>query len=74
MGQFSALLLKNWLLYKRAIFGNILEILIPVLFIIVIAMVRRLDQPTVYAEQSFINNTELTKTISSSTSASALLK
>lgn len=74
MGQFSALLLKNWLLYKRAILGNILEILIPILFIVVIAMVRKLDEPTVYSEQSFLNNTELAKTISSSTSASALLK
>lgn len=74
MGQFSALLLKNWLLYKRAILGNILEILIPILFIVVIAMVRKLDEPTVYSEQSFLNSTELAKTISSSTSDSALLK
>lgn len=43
MGQLTALFYKNWLLYKRGILGNIFELLIPILFIAIVAMVRRLD-------------------------------
>ena len=57
MGQLGALFYKNWLLYKRGIVGNILEIVVPVFFIIAVVMIKNLDKPIEYAEQSFANST-----------------
>lgn len=74
MGQLSALFYKNWLLYKRSLLGNILEILVPIFFILFIVMVRRLEQPTVYAEQSFIGNGIYSRAIDSATSSTDWLK
>lgn len=55
MGQLSALFYKNWILYKRSIIGNIVEFLIPILVIFFIVLVRNLDSPVFYAQQSFID-------------------
>ena len=62
MGQLGALFYKNWLLYKRGIVWNILEILIPIFFIFVI-LTRNLDKPIDYAEQSFLANSTYAHTI-----------
>ncbi len=48
MGQFSALFVKNWILYKRGWVGSLFEILIPVLFSIFILLIRRLATTTDY--------------------------
>jgi hypothetical protein len=74
MGQFKALLTKNWLLYKRGIIGNVLEIVVPVLFVTFIILAKQLDPIVEYAEQSFLSNATYAKTISSDSSASAYLK
>ena len=48
MGQLSALFYKNWLLYKRGLIGNILEIVVPIFFAIFIIVTRNLDKPVDY--------------------------
>lgn len=53
MGQLTALFYKNWILYKRSLLGNVLEFAIPVVFIMFVVLVRKLDMPTNYSEQSF---------------------
>ena len=42
MSQLSALFYKNWLLYKRSIFGNILEIFVPIFFVLIMIVVQQL--------------------------------
>lgn len=74
MGQLSSLFYKNWLLYKRGIIGNILEFLVPILFIIFVMVTKNLDPPVTYAQQSFISNTTYARTITSVNNASAYLK
>ena len=56
MGQLGALFYKNWLLYKRGIVGNILEIAVPIFFIFFVILTRNLDKPIDYVEQSFLTN------------------
>jgi hypothetical protein len=63
MGQFRALVYKNWILYKRGIIGNIIEILIPILFVAFTIAVRKLATVTTYEEQSFIANSNYTYNI-----------
>ncbi len=74
MGQLSALFYKNWLLYKRGLLGNILEILIPIFFVAFVVMVRKLDPISEFVDQSFISNTTYAKSINSISSTTAYLK
>ena len=55
MGQLTALFYKNWILYKRSLLGNVLEFAIPIFFILFVILVRKLDTPSTYSEQSFTN-------------------
>ena len=45
MGQLSALFTKNWILYKRNLLGNCLEIAIPIFFVIFVLVIARIDVP-----------------------------
>ena len=45
MGQLSALFYKNWILYKRSLLGNVLELLLPIFFIFFVVLVRQLELP-----------------------------
>lgn len=74
MGQLSALFYKNWILYKRSLLGNFLELIVPIFFIFFIVLVRKLDQPTPYETQSFLNNTLYSYTIDGTSSLTAHLK
>lgn len=56
MGQFSALLVKNWILYKRGWVGSVFEILVPVLFVAFVVAIRRLATITDYEETQFVGN------------------
>jgi hypothetical protein len=42
MGQFKALMTKNWILYKRNIVGSILEIFLPIIFALFVLLTRHL--------------------------------
>lgn len=57
MRQFTALMLKNWKLYKRGIVGSALEILVPVAFILLVLLIHIKIPPTQVDAQSFVNNT-----------------
>jgi len=48
MGQFKALSVKNWILWKRNLCGNITEIVIPIIFIAFIVAIRRLITTDTY--------------------------
>lgn len=54
MGQFSALFVKNWILFKRAWLGSLCEMLIPLLFVVFVVMIKRLAVATEYAETQFV--------------------
>ena len=75
MGQLSALFYKNWLLYKRRLFGNILEILVPIFFIYMIIVTKNLDPPTTFSLGTVVNNnTNYSKTINPTAPLTAFLK
>jgi hypothetical protein len=74
MGQLSALFYKNWLLYKRGIVGNIIEMAVPIFFVLFIVLTRNLDKAVDYAQQDFLTNASYVRTINSVTSSSAYLK
>ena len=74
MGQLGALFYKNWLLYKRGIVGNILEILVSIFFIFFVILTRNLDKPIDYVEQSFLANSTYARTINGTTNVTAFLK
>ena len=63
MGQFKALMTKNWILTKRSPIGTILEILIPIIFMLFVLMVRNLAKIESYDEQSFLTNPNYTFTL-----------
>jgi hypothetical protein len=74
MGQLSALFYKNWILYKRSLLGNVLELLLPIFFIFFVLLVRQLELPIEYSEQSFLSNPLLSKSIQNDVIANAQLK
>ena len=39
MGQFKALLTKNWILYKRSWLGNIIEFFVPIFWAVFILII-----------------------------------
>ena len=49
MGQLRALFGKNWLLYKRNLCGNVMELIFPVFFVMFIMLVKYLDPPTQFS-------------------------
>ena len=63
MGQFKALMTKNWILAKRSPIGSVLEILIPIIFMLFVLMIRNLAKIESYDEQSFLNDPEYTFTM-----------
>lgn len=56
MGQFSALFIKNWILYKRGWVGSLFEMLVPIVFVAFVIVVRRLAISTNYDETQFVGN------------------
>lgn len=74
MGQLSALFYKNWILYKRGLFGNFLELAIPLFFVFFVVVVRRLELPTTYEEQSFYSNPLYSYNVQSNSIPTAFLK
>jgi hypothetical protein len=56
MGQFSALFVKNWILYKRGWVGSFFEIIVPIVFMVFVVIVRRLAVSTDYVETQFVGN------------------
>lgn len=74
MGQLSALFYKNWVLYKRGILGNVIELFIPVLFMFIVILVRKTNEPTTYIQQSFYTNPSYSHTIDGTNPATAFLK
>ena len=63
MGQFKALMTKNWILIKRSPVGSILEILIPIIFMLFVFMIRDLAKIETYEEQTFLTNPNYTFTL-----------
>lgn len=63
MGQFRALSEKNWILWKRGYCGNIIEVIIPIIFIAFIAAIRKLVKVEAFPEQSFLINPTYTAAI-----------
>lgn len=63
MGQFKALSEKNWILWKRTYCGNIIEVIIPIIFIAFIVAIRKLVSVEVFEEQSFLSNPFYTSAI-----------
>ncbi len=74
MGQLSALFYKNWILYKRSLLGNVLELLIPIFFIFFVLLVRKIEEPTTYTQQSFYTNPLFSYTIEQTNASTAYLK
>ena len=60
MGQFKALSGKNWILVKRSPCGTILEIVIPILFMMFMLVIRNLAKIESYESQSFLTNPNYT--------------
>ena len=56
MGQFKALLIKNWILYKRSWVGSLLEILIPVVFVVIVAALKSISQTVAVPEVEFLSS------------------
>lgn len=54
MSQFRALFVKNWILFKRSWFGSLMEVTVPVLFVVFVLMIRNLAVVTPYDETQFI--------------------
>lgn len=48
MGQFKALATKNWILYKRNTIGSVLEIVLPIIFVLFLILVRALAKVDTY--------------------------
>jgi hypothetical protein len=63
MGQFKALSEKNWILWKRNYCGNIIEAIIPIIFIAFLAAIRKLVTIETFQEQSFLSNPQYTASI-----------
>jgi hypothetical protein len=62
MGQFKALSVKNWILYKRGVLGSVLEMVIPIIFICFLILVRRLAKIDTYDSEQYLANPGLTYT------------
>lgn len=62
MGQFKALATKNWILYKRSPLGSILELVLPIIFVLFFILVRNLAKVDTYSEQQFLTNSTFTFT------------
>jgi ATP-binding cassette subfamily A (ABC1) protein 3 len=56
MGQFTALLYKNWLLFSRNWVGSLLEILIPILLAVLLGVVGNLADTTDKINLSYLAN------------------
>jgi hypothetical protein len=63
MGQFKALSKKNWILWKRSWCGNIVEVLVPILFLFFFALNRQLIDIRTYEEQQYLTNSSYTRTL-----------
>ena len=51
--QYRALLYKNWILWKRKLFGSLCEVLFPIALIIVIYLIRLASPPSHESAQTF---------------------
>lgn len=60
MGQFKALAVKNWILYKRSPLGSILELVIPIIFVCFLILVRNLAKIDTYDSQQYLANNNFT--------------
>ena len=59
MSQLLALLNKNWILCKRNKLGSVLQIILPILFLLFTMLTRNLAQINTYAAQSNLSNNSL---------------
>ena len=55
--QYRALLYKNWILWKRKLFGSLCEVLFPIALIIVIYLIRLASPPSHESAQTFSEET-----------------
>ena len=51
--QYKALLYKNWILWKRKLFGSLCELLFPIVLMIVLGLIRQTTPPEFEDAQSF---------------------
>lgn len=54
MGQFKALMTKNWILYKRSWVGSICEILVPLIVICFVIIIRQIAKMTDNPQTSYL--------------------
>jgi ATP-binding cassette subfamily A (ABC1) protein 3 len=62
--QYKALLYKNWVLWKRRLFGSLCEIIMPLITMIVIGLLRRAIPPDYKDKQTFADQVDDSKEIS----------
>jgi uncharacterized membrane protein len=74
MGEFTALVGKNWILYKRGCCGNIFEIFIPIFFVGFVIMVSLINPPILYVEQAYLPNNQYSQFIDFSSGSLNLMK
>ena len=55
MGQFRALMTKNWILYKRGWAGSIAEIVVPLIVICFVVAIRKIAKVTESEKTSYIS-------------------
>ena len=72
MGQFKALTHKNWTLYKRSCCANIIEILVPIIFCLLMLLIIGLIDKDDFKEQAFLSNSTYTKEIIGNPSVAVL--
>ena len=63
MGQFRALVTKNWILMKRSPVGSILEFLLPIIFMLFVLLVRNLAKIEDYDQQTYLTDSDYTYTL-----------
>lgn len=74
MGEFTALVGKNWILYKRGCCGNIFELFIPIFFVGFVIMVSLINPPVLYNEQAYLPNNKYSQSVDFSSGSLNLMK
>ena len=62
MGEFKALLTKNFIIYRRSWFGSFIEVFVPVFFMLSLFLVRRMFPPKQYPAYSDVKSPLTTTT------------
>ena len=58
--QYRALMFKNWILWKRKLFGSLCELLFPIGLMIVVYLIRTVNEPTSKLGQTFADESSKT--------------